>query len=201
MTARTGITSGGEGSALPGKRARRKKHPAEQRDQDRAVMMIVEDDGRLRVLNEAGRQWMRANQVKRGERLVSYHYRIHDEKQFRRAHLFCRYLRENTEEFAGMTDHEVLKELQLRYVIACVKQRVLIPAAARKAFVEAGLLAPQERYWQALQPKSIAPGFMDAGEFEQLYKRLANAVAEEYFGVIDAAAVDEMIKLMPRDHE
>lgn len=191
MTAATVVASGGTGSALPGKRVRAKKHPAEKRNQDRAVMMKLEADGSFRAANEEARQWLKAQRFHIDERVVAYFYRVRDEAAFRKAHRFAKLLRENTPAFDGLTDHEVLKKLQVDHGIACVRQKMLLPKAAQQTF---GVT-----HMQVLTPRSLAPGFMDEGEWQAVWHKLANAAAEEYFGSIDAAVVDELLKLMPRD--
>lgn len=182
--------SGGDGSALPGRRKRaKKKHHAEKRNQDRAVMLVVQPDGSFRAANQTGREWLRGQGFKVGDRIVSYLYVVADPRQFRKAHLFAKRLREASHDFDGMTDHEVIKHLQVEHGIACVRAKVILPKAAQE------LLG--SRHMNVMTPKSIAPGFMDGSEFEKVWRALANAVAQKYFGVLDADAVEKLLDLMP----
>lgn len=193
MNAVSPLASGGEGSALPGPRKRQKpkKHPAEKRNQDRAVMLTLQPDGSFRAANEAAREHLKAQRFEKLERVVAYIYRVRDEVSFRKAHRFAKLLRENTPAFDGLTDHEVLKKLQVDHGIACTRQKMLLPKAAQQTF---GVT-----HMNVLTPRSLAPGFMDQGEWEAVWKQLAAAAAEEYFGSIDAGVVEELLKLMPQE--
>lgn len=168
---------------------RRKKHAAEARNQDRAVMLVVQPDGSFRAANQDGRNWLKGQGFHVGDRIVSYLYVVPDMKQFRKAHLFAKRLRESSHDFDGMTDHEVIKQLQVDNGIACVREKVILPKAAQE------LLGT--RFMNVLKPKSIAPGFMDGSEFDKVWRALANVVAEKYFGVLDADAVERLLELMP----
>ncbi|MGX1201119.1 hypothetical protein [Marinobacter sp. MBR-105] len=130
---------------------------------------------------------------------------------YRRAHKFAQVCRDNIEAFHGLTEHSILKRLQLETGFACEPVtvpaelfwgeisgliRAAVGAEADCALEQIGALLKDERV-TAFKPASLAFGNMDESEFKAMFEGFCNYIAEKYWPDLTAAEIDALSAFMP----
>lgn len=177
--------SGGEHSAQPGPRRRRKPSTEKRRSPEQRVLLTVMPDGSFRASDMASRRILKARGFHKHQEVIAYLYRVRDSLQWRRAHALGGMLADNVDEFHGLDAHKVLKKLQEKFDIAMEVERLEVPTEHGKVTFE------------RKTAKSLAFGEMDESEFTPIWRQMCNKVAETWFPDLDAQAVEDMLHVMP----
>lgn len=121
-----------------------------------------------------------------GVESLGYFFKPRNKKQWGKIHKLCEKLAENVDELAGITSHDVLKKLQLDSGVGCELERLDLPP-------------PLSMTIERKIAKSFAFGFMDDGEFMEIYRGLAQYIlrTERYFSALPPETQTEIAKLMP----
>lgn len=172
-------------SAIPRKpRIRKPPKPSKTRSPEQAIRLTVRADGSFVPTDEASRRLCKDRGMRIGKNYITYFYEPRDEKQWATAHAVAGILAANVDEFTGMDSHAVLKRIQ-------TDANVLMDTEV----IDLGKLGKVTRS----VPQSLAFGFLDQTRFNEAWRQMCEYVVSRYFGMIDANAVDELLKLMPME--
>jgi hypothetical protein len=163
--------------------------------------------------NEQTRQALRRARLKEGNLVLANIERPRKPGFYRLAHAFARVCRENIDDFEGLTEHEVLKQLQLDTGLGC--RQISVPAAyvwdqAAGAIADAigdeametlnqveGLL--RGRMVSVRSPKSLNFGAMSEDEFRHIFQGFCRHIAFKYWPTLSDQQVAELAHFMPEN--
>jgi|AntRauTorcE11898_2_1112593.scaffolds.fasta_scaffold06399_3 hypothetical protein len=161
--------------------------------------------------NEQTRQALRRARLKTDDLVLANIERPRKPGFYRLAHAFARVCRDNIEEYENLTEHEVLKQIQLDTGLGC--KRISVPASyvwsqAAGAITDAigedalatlnqveGLL--KGRMVTVTTPKSLNFGAMTEDEFRNIFQGFCRYIAMKHWPSLSDDQVAELAHFMP----
>lgn len=177
---------------------------------DHALALCVIKGGFVPA-NEQTRQALRRARLKSGNLVLANIERPRKPGFYRLAHAFARVCRENIEDYESLTEHEVLKQLQLDTGLGCT--RISVPASyvwsqAAGAIADAigdEALATLNQVDELLKgrmvtvttPKSLNFGAMTEDEFRHIFQGFCRYIAMKHWPSLSGDQVAELAHFMP----
>ena len=128
----------------------------------------------------AGR--LRAKGYRAGQTVFAELRRPRNPGYHRLAHRFAAMLADNLDDFEGMDPHKVLKRLQWESGIGCETMGAKVPGVG---------------YVEIRIPQSLSFESMDQAGFEDVFRGLAEHVANTYWPDLSPEEVEQMAEVMP----
>lgn len=161
--------------------------------------------------NEATLQLLKQARLKTGSLVLAHMARPRKPAFYRLAHAFARVCKENIEDYEGLSEHEVLKQLQVETGLGC--KRVSVPASALWASAACAIsdvigdealdtLNSVEhllkgRMITAYAPRSLHFGSMPEDEFRNIFQGFCRHIAHKYWPSLSGEQVAELAHFMP----
>ena len=161
--------------------------------------------------DKASRKVLSSAHVKVGDNVLAMLDAPRNPGFHRLAYKFARVCRHNIDDFAGLSEHDVLKQLQLRTGMGC--EQVEIPVGDVWGAISETLISlvgPQalaitaavEPYMegetvQVNRPRSLSFGDMSQSEFRLMFSAFCRYVSETYWPTLTDVEVAQLAALMP----
>lgn len=161
----------------------------------------------------ASKRALAASHVKIGDTVLASLDAPRNPGFHRLAYKFAQVCRHNIDDFAGVSEHDVLKRLQLKTGMGCEEvevqlsdvwslvSEVLLGLVGPDSLVITEAVAPflEGETVKARQPKSLRFGEMSQAEFRLMFSAFCRHVSEAYWPNLTELQVGQLAGLMPED--
>jgi len=163
--------------------------------------------------NEQTRQALRRARLKEGNLVLANIELPRKPGFYRLAHKFARACRENIDNYESLTEHEVLKQLQLETGLGC--RCISVPASyvwAQAASAITDIIGEEAlqtlnqvegllkgRMVSVKTPKSLNFGSMSENEFRHIFQGFCRYIAKTYWPSLSDRQVAELAHFMPEN--